>query len=123
MRRVDKAEDFAAALALLPARGQASFGDDHVLVERYVTRPRHIEIQVFGDTTAVRVPPVRARLLGAAPPPEGAGERPRRGMSAARAAEMGATRWRRQAVGYGGAGTVEFIAEGWTTATCASIWR
>jgi hypothetical protein len=38
--------------SLVPARGKSSFGDDHVLVERYVTRPRHIEIQVFGDATA-----------------------------------------------------------------------
>jgi 3-methylcrotonyl-CoA carboxylase alpha subunit len=50
MRRVDKAEDFAAALASCQREAKASFGDDHVLVERYVTRPRHIEIQVFADT-------------------------------------------------------------------------
>ena len=50
MRRVDRAEDFAAALASCQREAQASFGDAHVLVERYVTRPRHIEIQVFADT-------------------------------------------------------------------------
>jgi 3-methylcrotonyl-CoA carboxylase alpha subunit len=50
MRRVDKAEEFHAALASCQREAKASFGDDHVLVERYVTRPRHIEIQVFGDT-------------------------------------------------------------------------
>ena len=50
MRRVDNAEDFAAALAGCQREAKASFGDDHVLVERYVTRPRHIEIQVFGDS-------------------------------------------------------------------------
>ena len=49
MRRVDRAEDFAAALASCQREAKASFGDDHVLVERYVTRPRHIEIQVFAD--------------------------------------------------------------------------
>jgi len=49
MRRVDKAQDFAAALASCQREAKASFGDDHVLVERYVTRPRHIEIQVFAD--------------------------------------------------------------------------
>ncbi|HVK33437.1 MAG TPA: biotin carboxylase N-terminal domain-containing protein, partial [Burkholderiaceae bacterium] len=50
MRRVDNAADFAAALASCQREAKASFGDDHVLVERYVTRPRHIEIQVFADT-------------------------------------------------------------------------
>src|SRR5580765_5756124 len=50
MRRVDMAEDFAAALASCMREAKASFGDDHVLVERYVTRPRHIEIQLFADT-------------------------------------------------------------------------
>jgi 3-methylcrotonyl-CoA carboxylase alpha subunit len=50
MRKVDRAEDFAASLASCQREAKASFGDDHVLVERYVTRPRHIEIQVFGDT-------------------------------------------------------------------------
>jgi 3-methylcrotonyl-CoA carboxylase alpha subunit len=50
MRRVDTAEDFASALASCQREAKASFGDDHVLVERYVTRPRHIEIQVFADT-------------------------------------------------------------------------
>ncbi|MDE2275418.1 MAG: 3-methylcrotonyl-CoA carboxylase, partial [Burkholderiales bacterium] len=49
MRRVDRAEDFAAALASCQREARASFGDDQVLVERYVTRPRHIEIQVFAD--------------------------------------------------------------------------
>ena len=50
MRRVDAAADFAGALASCQREAKASFGDDHVLVERYVTRPRHIEIQVFGDS-------------------------------------------------------------------------
>ena len=50
MRRVDQAQDFAAALASCQREAKASFGDDHVLVERYVLRPRHIEIQVFGDS-------------------------------------------------------------------------
>jgi len=50
MRRVERAEDFAAALASCQREAKASFGDDHMLVERYVMRPRHIEIQVFCDT-------------------------------------------------------------------------
>ena len=51
MRRVDRAEDFAAALECRrAARPPSAFGDDRVLLERYVDRPRHIEVQVFGDT-------------------------------------------------------------------------
>ncbi|RYF13453.1 MAG: ATP-grasp domain-containing protein, partial [Comamonadaceae bacterium] len=50
MRAVDKAADFAAALASCQREARNSFGDEAVLVEKYVTRPRHIEIQVFGDT-------------------------------------------------------------------------
>ena len=50
MRAVDKSEDFAAALESCKREAINSFGDDAVLVEKYVQRPRHIEIQVFGDT-------------------------------------------------------------------------
>ncbi|HEY4957807.1 MAG TPA: biotin carboxylase N-terminal domain-containing protein, partial [Caldimonas sp.] len=49
MRRVDKGEDFAAALASCQREAKSAFGDDHVLVEQYVLKPRHIEIQVFAD--------------------------------------------------------------------------
>jgi len=112
MRRVDKAEDFAAALASCQREARASFGDDHVLVERYVLRPRHIEIQVFADTQGhcvhlferdCSVQRRHQKVLEEAPAP---------GMSAARRAEMGAAAVAAaQAVGYVGAGTVEFIAE------------
>ena len=112
MRRVDKAEDFAAALASCQREAQASFGDDQVLVERYVTRPRHIEIQVFGDSQGhcvylferdCSVQRRHQKVLEEAPAP---------GLSPARRAEMGrAAVAAAQAVGYVGAGTVEFIAE------------
>ena len=49
MRRVDRAADFAAALASCQREAAASFGDDRVLVEKYLTTARHIEVQVFGD--------------------------------------------------------------------------
>ena len=49
MKRVDAPEDFAAGLASAKREGAAAFGDDRVLIERYITRPRHIEVQVFGD--------------------------------------------------------------------------
>ncbi|MGY0195037.1 acetyl/propionyl/methylcrotonyl-CoA carboxylase subunit alpha [Leptothrix sp. BB-4] len=112
MRRVDRAEDFAAALASCQREAQASFGDDHVLVERYVTRPRHIEIQVFADGHGqcvylferdCSVQRRHQKVLEEAPAP---------GMSAERRAEMGAAAVAAaKAVGYVGAGTVEFIAE------------
>ncbi len=50
MRLVEKAADFDAALASCQREAKASFGDDRVLLETYVTRPRHIEVQVFGDS-------------------------------------------------------------------------
>jgi 3-methylcrotonyl-CoA carboxylase alpha subunit len=112
MRRVDKAEDFAASLASCQREAKASFGDDHVLVERYVTRPRHIEIQVFADTQGqcvylferdCSVQRRHQKVLEEAPAP---------GMSEARRRQMGeAAVAAAQAVGYVGAGTVEFVAE------------
>ena len=112
MRRVEKAEDFADALASCRREAKAAFGDDHVLVERYVTRPRHIEIQVFCDAhgNAVylferdcSVQRRHQKVLEEAPAP---------GLSAKRRAEMGAAAVAAaRAVGYVGAGTVEFIAE------------
>ena len=50
MRLVEKSVDFEMALASAQREGQASFGDAHVLIEKYITSPRHIEVQVFGDT-------------------------------------------------------------------------
>jgi 3-methylcrotonyl-CoA carboxylase alpha subunit len=112
MRRVERAADFAAALASCQREARASFGDDHVLVERYVTRPRHIEIQVFGDTYGnvihlgerdCSVQRRHQKVLEESPAP---------GLSAARRAEMGAAAVAAaRAVGYVGAGTVEFVAE------------
>ena len=112
MRRVDRAADFIAALASCQREAQASFGDAHVLVERYVTRPRHIEIQVFGDSHGnvihlgerdCSVQRRHQKVLEESPAP---------GLSAARRAEMGAAAVAAaKAVGYVGAGTVEFVAE------------
>jgi len=112
MRRVDAAADFAAALASCQREAQASFGDAHVLVERYVLRPRHIEIQVFGDSFGnvihlgerdCSVQRRHQKVLEESPAP---------GLSAARRAELGAAAVAAaKAVGYLGAGTVEFVAE------------
>ena len=112
MRTVNSNAEFDAALASCQREARNSFGDDAVLVERYVTRPRHIEIQVFGDTQGdvvylferdCSVQRRHQKVLEEAPAP---------GMSEARRAEMGAAAVAAaQAVGYVGAGTVEFIAE------------
>ena len=111
MRVVDKAADFAAALASCKREAASSFGDDDVLIEKYLTRPRHIEIQVFADSHGncvylferdCSVQRRHQKVLEEAPAP---------GMTDARRAAMGkAAVEAAQAVGYVGAGTVEFIA-------------
>ena len=112
MRIVTVGADFDAALASCKREAINSFGDDAVLIERYVTRPRHIEIQVFGDSHGecvylferdCSVQRRHQKVLEEAPAP---------GMSEARRREMGAAAVAAaKAVGYVGAGTVEFIAE------------
>ena len=112
MRIVTKTEEFDASLASCKREAINSFGDDAVLIERYVTRPRHIEIQVFGDSHGnciylferdCSVQRRHQKVLEEAPAP---------GMSEARRAEMGSSAVAAaKAVGYVGAGTVEFIAE------------
>ncbi|MBP0598252.1 acetyl/propionyl/methylcrotonyl-CoA carboxylase subunit alpha [Herbaspirillum sp. LeCh32-8] len=111
MRVVERSEDFEAALASCKREAISSFGDDRVLVEKYLTRPRHIEIQVFADTHGncvylferdCSVQRRHQKVLEEAPAP---------GMSAERRAAMGeAAVAAARAVGYVGAGTVEFIA-------------
>ncbi len=112
MRRVDRAEDFAAALASCQREAAASFGDARVLIERYLLRPRHIEIQIFTDAVGgsvylferdCSVQRRHQKVLEEAPAP---------GMPPERRAAMGAAALAAaRAVGYVGAGTVEFIAE------------
>ena len=112
MRVVEKSEDFAAALASCKREAINSFGSDAVLIEKYVQRPRHIEIQVFGDTQGncvylferdCSVQRRHQKVLEEAPAP---------GMSDALRAQMGAAAVAAaKAVNYVGAGTVEFIVE------------
>ncbi len=112
MRAVERSEDFAAALASCQREAINSFGDDAVLVEKYVQRPRHIEIQVFGDTHGscvylferdCSVQRRHQKVLEEAPAP---------GMTPALRQRMGeAAVAAARAVGYVGAGTVEFIVE------------
>jgi 3-methylcrotonyl-CoA carboxylase alpha subunit len=111
MRIVEKSADFKAALESCKREAINSFGDDKVLVEKYLTRPRHIEIQVFADTKGdcvylferdCSVQRRHQKVLEEAPAP-GMTEERRRAMGEAAVAAA-------KAVGYVGAGTVEFIA-------------
>ncbi len=111
MRLVEKSEDFPDALASCKREAISSFGDDHVLIEKYITKPRHIEIQVFADTQGncvhlferdCSVQRRHQKVLEEAPAP---------GMTLERRRQMGeAAVAAAKAVGYVGAGTVEFIA-------------
>ncbi|MBI3370443.1 MAG: acetyl/propionyl/methylcrotonyl-CoA carboxylase subunit alpha [Betaproteobacteria bacterium] len=124
MRIVGKAEEFAAALASCRREAASAFGDDRVLIERYLDRPRHIEVQVFGDTQGnvislferdCSVQRRHQKVLEEAPAP---------GMTEARRREMGdAAVSAARAIHYTGAGTVEFIAESETDRTGALSGR
>jgi len=111
MRVIESSADFKAALASCKREAISSFGDDKVLAEKYLQRPRHIEIQVFADSLGncvylferdCSVQRRHQKVLEEAPAP---------GMTAERRAAMGeAAVAAAKAVGYVGAGTVEFIA-------------
>ncbi len=113
MRKVDKASAFAAALNSAQREAMASFGDDHVLLERFVQYPRHIEVQVFADNHGnvvhlferdCSMQRRHQKVLEEAPAP-GLSEMTRNAMGNA-ACEAA------RAIGYRGAGTVEFIVDG-----------
>jgi 3-methylcrotonyl-CoA carboxylase alpha subunit len=113
MRLVEKADDFAAALESAQREAQSSFGDARVLVEKLVVHPRHIEVQVFGDRHGnvvhlferdCSLQRRNQKVIEEAPAP-GMSEALRKAMTDA-AVRLG------KAVGYEGAGTVEFLVEG-----------
>jgi propionyl-CoA carboxylase alpha chain/3-methylcrotonyl-CoA carboxylase alpha subunit len=113
MRRVERAGDFAAALASCRREAEAAFGDDRVLLEKYIDHPRHIEVQLFADAHGnvvhlferdCSLQRRHQKVIEEAPAP---------GMDAAtRAGICEAAVRAARAVGYQGAGTVEFIADG-----------
>ena len=112
MRRVESAGEFAAALASCQREAASSFGDDRVLIEKYVTRPRHIEVQVFGDSHGEVVHLFERDCSLQRRHQKVIEEAPAPGMSPeARAAVTSAAVKAAKAVGYVGAGTVEFIAD------------
>ncbi|WP_104503540.1 acetyl/propionyl/methylcrotonyl-CoA carboxylase subunit alpha [Acinetobacter indicus] len=112
MRLVERSEDFLSALASCKSEARSSFGNEDVLIERYVVQPRHIEVQVFGDTHGnyvhlferdCSVQRRHQKVLEEAPAPK----MPEDKLEAMRQAAIDAAR----AVNYVGAGTVEFIVE------------
>ena len=112
MRLVEKPADFMDALASARAEARTAFGNDAVLVEKFVSKPRHIEVQVFGDgEKAVHLferdcslQRRHQKVIEEAPAP---------GMTEEMRAAMGAAGVRAaEAIGYKGAGTVEFIVDG-----------
>jgi 3-methylcrotonyl-CoA carboxylase alpha subunit len=113
MRRVDRHADFEAALEGAQREAKAAFGDSRVLIEKYVSSPRHIELQVFADQQGNAIhlnerdcslQRRHQKVIEEAPAP---------GMSTELRAAMGAAAVAAaKAVGYVGAGTVEFIVDG-----------
>jgi len=123
MRRVDAATDFADALASCQREAASSFGDDRVLLEKYILSPRHIEVQVFGDSHGnvvhlferdCSLQRRHQKVIEEAPAP---------GMDpATREAICAAAVRAAQAVDYVGAGTIEFIADASEGLRADRIW-
>jgi 3-methylcrotonyl-CoA carboxylase alpha subunit len=123
MRRVDDGADFLDALASCQREAAASFGNTQVLIEKYILSPRHIEVQVFGDTHGnvvhlferdCSLQRRHQKVIEEAPAP---------GMDAVtREAVCSAAVKAAQAVDYVGAGTIEFIADGTEGLRADRIW-
>lgn len=123
MRRVDHANDFSESLASCQREAAASFGDDRVLIEKYIEQPRHIEVQVFGDRQGnivhlferdCSLQRRHQKVIEEAPAP---------GMDAAtREAICDAAVQAARAVNYVGAGTIEFIADASEGLRADRIW-
>ncbi|WDS35908.1 acetyl/propionyl/methylcrotonyl-CoA carboxylase subunit alpha [Pseudoxanthomonas sp.] len=112
MRVVEREADFESALASCQREASASFGDDRVLVEKYLVRPRHIEVQVFGDSHGNVVHLYERDCSAQRRHQKVIEEAPAPGISAAFRAAIGtAAVDAARAVGYVGAGTVEFIVD------------
>jgi 3-methylcrotonyl-CoA carboxylase alpha subunit len=123
MRKVDAAADFIDALASCQREATSSFGNAHVLIEKYIQRPRHIEVQVFGDTHGnivhlferdCSLQRRHQKVIEEAPAP---------GMDAATRAQLCAAAVKAaKAVDYVGAGTIEFIADASEGLSADRIW-
>ena len=123
MRRVDDAKDFEDALESCKREAASSFGDDRVLIEKYILSPRHIEVQVFGDSHGnvvhlferdCSLQRRHQKVIEEAPAP---------GMDAeTREAVCGAAVRAAKAVNYENAGTIEFIADASEGLRADRIW-
>ena len=123
MRKVDAAADFIDALASCQREAASSFGNDHVLIEKYILTPRHIEVQEFGDTHGnvvhlferdCSLQRRHQKVIEEAPAP---------GMDEATRADLCAAAVRAaKAVDYVGAGTIEFIADASEGLRADRIW-
>jgi 3-methylcrotonyl-CoA carboxylase alpha subunit len=112
MRRVDDPDQFADALAGARREAKAAFGDDRVLVEKYVEKPRHIEVQVFGDNHGNAVHLFERDCSAQRRHQKVIEEAPAPGMPAdMRKAMTEAAVKAAKAIAYSGAGTIEFIAD------------
>ncbi|PSM18111.1 acetyl/propionyl/methylcrotonyl-CoA carboxylase subunit alpha [Nitratireductor sp. StC3] len=112
MRRVDDPADFAEALAAAQREAKAAFGDPRVLIEKYVEKPRHIEVQVFGDNHGHAVHLYERDCSAQRRHQKVIEEAPAPGMTAEmRAAMTAAAVKAAMAIDYSGAGTIEFIVD------------
>jgi 3-methylcrotonyl-CoA carboxylase alpha subunit len=113
MRRVEKAIEFDQALAGASREAESSFGDGRVLIEKWIERPRHIEVQIFADSHGNVVHLFERDCSAQRRHQKVIEESPAPGMTAeVRAAMTRAALGAARAVGYVGAGTVEFVASG-----------
>lgn len=112
MRRVDNPDDFSEALSGARREAKAAFGDDRVLVENYVDKPRHIEVQVFGDNFGNAVHLYERDCSAQRRHQKVIEEAPAPGMTPAlRKAMTEAAVKAAKAIKYSGAGTIEFIVD------------
>ncbi|WP_019172214.1 acetyl/propionyl/methylcrotonyl-CoA carboxylase subunit alpha [Pseudaminobacter salicylatoxidans] len=112
MRRVDHPDDFPEALSSARREAKAAFGDDRVLVEKYVEKPRHIEVQVFGDNFGNAVHLFERDCSAQRRHQKVIEEAPAPGMTPEmRKAMTDAAVKAAKAISYSGAGTIEFIVD------------
>jgi 3-methylcrotonyl-CoA carboxylase alpha subunit len=113
MRRVERGADFADALAAAVRETASAFGSSRVLIEKYVSTPRHIEIQIFADAHGNVIHLGERDCSLQRRHQKVIEETPAPGMTERLRAKMGAAAVEAaRAVGYAGAGTVEFVADG-----------
>ena len=123
MRKVDSPDAFAALLDSAVREAVSAFGDGHVIIEKYITAPRHIEVQLLSDRHGTHlhlferdcsVQRRHQKVIEEAPAPH----MPDEVRTAMTRAAVNAAK----AIDYEGAGTVEFIADGSGTLTPAGFW-